>query len=65
MGFKIYSLNLNKNIHFYMELTTGQIYWYINHLLKTGMIRKLRATEYVGNKGKQQSMYKFSSSKTL
>lgn len=58
MGFKIYSLNLNKNILFYMELTTGQIYWYINRLLKTGMIRKLKATESVSNKGKQQAMYK-------
>ncbi len=41
-----------------MGLTTGQAYWYINRLLKTGMIRKLKATEYVGNKGKQQAMYK-------
>ena len=41
-----------------MGLTTGQAYWYINRLLKTGMIRKLKATEYVGNKGKQQAIYK-------
>lgn len=42
-----------------MGLTTGQTYWYINRLLKTGMIRKLKVTEYVGNKGKQQALYKF------
>ncbi len=41
-----------------MRLTTGQAYWYISGLLKTGMIHKLKATEYVGNKGKQQAMYK-------
>ena len=41
-----------------MGLTTGQAYWYINRLLKTGMIRKLKVTEYVGNKGKQQAIYK-------
>ena len=45
-----------------MGLTTGQAYWYINRLLKTGMIRKLKATEYVGNKGKQQAIYKLKSS---
>ena len=42
-----------------MGLTTGQAYWYIKRLLKTGMIRKLKATEYVGNKGKQQALYKY------
>lgn len=41
-----------------MGLTTGQAYWYIQHFLKSGMIRKLRKTEYVGNKGKQQALYK-------
>ena len=44
-----------------MGLTTGQAYWYINRLLKAGMIRKLKATEYVGNKGKQQAIYKMKS----
>ena len=42
-----------------MGLTTAQAYWYIKRLLKTGMIKKLKATEYVGNKGKQQALYKF------
>lgn len=37
-----------------MDLITGQTYGYINRLLKTGMIRKLKPTEYVGNKDKQQ-----------
>lgn len=41
-----------------MGLTTGQAYWYINQLLRTGIIRKLKSTEYVGNKGKQQVLYK-------
>ncbi|MBP3923623.1 hypothetical protein J6E39_00090 [bacterium] len=41
-----------------MGLTTAQAYWYIKQLLKTGMIKKLRTTEYVGNKGKQQALYK-------
>ena len=40
-------------------LTTGQAYWYIRHFLNTGMIRKLRKTEHVDNKGKQQALYKF------
>ena len=43
-----------------MGLTTGQAYWYINRLLKTGMIKKLRRTENVGNKGKEQALYKIS-----
>lgn len=47
-----------------MGLTTGQAYWYIRHFLNTGMIKKLRKTEYVGNKGKEQSLYKFTSGKT-
>ena len=42
-----------------MGLTTGQAYWYINRLLKTGMIKKLRRTQNVGNKGKEQALYKF------
>lgn len=42
-----------------MGLTTGQAYWYINRLLKTGMIKKLRRTQNVGNKGKEQTLYKF------
>lgn len=42
-----------------MGLTTGQAYWYINRLLKTGMIKKLRRTESVGKKGKEQALYKF------
>ena len=46
-----------------MGLTTGQAYWYINRLLKTGMIKKLRRTENVGNKGKEQALYKFMASK--
>ena len=46
-----------------MGLTTGQAYWYINRLLKTGMIKKLRRTENVGNKGKEQALYKISTSR--
>lgn len=46
-----------------MGLTTAQAYWYIKRLLKTGMIKKLRTTEYVGNKGKQQALYKFNNSR--
>lgn len=42
-----------------MGLTTGQAYLYINRLLKTGMIKKLRRTENVGKKGKEQALYKF------
>ena len=42
-----------------LGLTTGQAYWYIKQLLYTGMIRKLERAEYVGNKGKQQALYKF------
>lgn len=42
-----------------LGLTTGQAYWYIRHFLNAGMIRKLQKTEYVGNKGKQQALYKF------
>ena len=42
-----------------MGLTTGQAYWYIRQFLNTGKIRKLKKTEYVGNKGKQQALYKF------
>lgn len=52
---KVFSRNFMEKT---MGLTTGQAYWYINRLLKTGMIRKLKATEYVGNKGKQQAIYK-------
>ena len=53
---KIFSRNFMEKT---MGLTTGQAYWYIKRLLKTGMIRKLKATEYVGNKGKQQALYKY------
>lgn len=53
---KIFSRNFMEKT---MGLTTGQAYWYIKRLLKTGMIRKLKATEYVGNKGKQQAIYKY------
>ena len=53
---KIFSRNFMERT---MGLTTGQAYWYIKRLLKTGMIRKLTATEYVGNKGKQQALYKY------
>lgn len=53
---KIFSRNFMERT---MGLTTGQAYWYIKRLLKTGMIRKLKATEYVGNKGKQQALYKY------
>lgn len=53
---KVFSRNFMEKT---LGLTTGQAYWYINRLLKTGMIRKLKATEYVGNKGKQQALYKF------
>lgn len=42
-----------------LGLTTAQAYWYIKQLHKTGRIKKLRDTEYVGNKGKQQALYKF------
>lgn len=42
-----------------MGLTTGQAYWYIRQFLNIGKIRKLKKTEYVGNKGKQQALYKF------
>lgn len=42
-----------------MGLTTGQAYWYIRHFLNTGVIKKLRKTENVGNKGKEQALYKF------
>ncbi len=52
---KVFSRNFMEKT---MGLTTGQAYWYIKRLLKTGMIRKLKATEYVGNKGKQQALYK-------
>ena len=41
-----------------MGLTTGQAYWYIKRFLRTGMIKKLKSTEYVVNKGKQQALYK-------
>lgn len=46
-----------------MGLTTGQAYWYIRQFLKTGIIKKLRRTENVGNKGKEQALYKFMASK--
>lgn len=53
---KVFSRNFMEKT---MGLTTAQAYWYIKQLLKTGMIKKLRATEYVGNKGKQQALYKY------
>ena len=39
-----------------MGLTTGQAYWYIQHFLRSGMIKKLKVTEYVGNKGKKKKV---------
>ena len=42
-----------------MGLTTDQAYWYIQHFLRSDMIKKLKVTEYVGNKGKQQALYKY------
>lgn len=42
-----------------LGLTTGQAYWYIRQFLNLGIIRKLRKTENVGNKGKEQALYKF------
>ena len=42
-----------------LGLTTAQAYWYIKQLHKAGRIKKLRDTEYVGNKGKQQALYKY------
>ena len=54
---KVFSRNFMERT---MGLTTGQAYWYINRLLKTGMIKKLRRTENVGNKGKEQALYKIS-----
>lgn len=42
-----------------LGLTTGQAYWYIRNFLKTGVIKKLRKTENVGNKRKEQALYKF------
>lgn len=41
-----------------LGLTTEQAYWYIKQLLKTGKIKKIKETEYVGNKGKHQALYK-------
>ena len=52
---KVFSRNFMETT---MGLTTGQAYWYIQHFLHTGMIKKLKVTEYVGNKGKQQALYK-------
>lgn len=48
-----------------MGLTTGQAYWYINRLLKTGMIKKLRRTQNLGNKGKEQAMYAIVQNRTI
>lgn len=55
---RVFSRNLLEKT---MGLTTGQAYWYIKRLLYTGMIKKLKRTKYVGNKGKQQALYKFKS----
>lgn len=52
---KVFSRNFMETT---MGLTTGQAYWYIQYFLRTGMIKKLKSTEYVGNKGKQQALYK-------
>ena len=52
----VFSRNFMKKT---ISLTTGQAYWYIRHFLNTGLIRKLRKTEHVDNKGKQQALYKF------
>ena len=41
-----------------MGLTTSQAYWYIKQMLSRGAIKKLKETEYVGHKGKQQALYK-------
>ena len=41
-----------------MGLTTGQAHWYIRQFLKDGIIKKLKNTENVGNKGKEQALYK-------
>ena len=53
---KVFSRNFMEKT---MDLTAAQAYWYIKQLLKTGMIKKLKETEYVGNKGKQQALYKY------
>ena len=50
---KVFSRNFMETT---MGLTTGQAYWYIQYFLRTGMIKKLKSTEYVGNKGKQQAL---------
>lgn len=41
-----------------LGMNTGQAYWHIGQMLKKGIIKKLKKTEYVGNKGKQQALYK-------
>lgn len=57
---KVFSRNFMEKT---LGLTTGQAYWYIRQFLKTGIIKKLRRTENVGNKGKEQALYKFMASK--
>ena len=54
---KVFSRNFMEKT---LGLTTGQAYWYIRQFLKTGIIKKLRRTENVGNKGKEQALYKIS-----
>lgn len=41
-----------------MGLTTGQAYWYIQHFLKAGMIKKLERTYNINKNGKRQALYK-------
>ena len=41
-----------------LGLTTGQAYWYIKRLLKAGIIKKLKKTEKVNDKCKEQALYK-------
>ncbi len=48
---KVFSRNFMETT---LGLTTGQAYWYIKRLLHKGMIRKLKRTEYVVNKGKNK-----------
>ena len=53
---RVFSRNLLEKT---MGLTTGQAYWYIRQFLKDGIIKKLKTTHNVGNKGKEQALYKF------
>ena len=53
---RVFSRNLLEKT---MGLTTGQAYWYIRQFLKDGTIKKLKTTQNIGNKGKEQVLYKF------